>query len=489
MPQVPVLVHRDDQRAEVLVRALSLEPASNDQLLLAPELDLEPRSGSAPRLVGTVPALGDDPLQFLLACGLQKRLAVRLDVWREVDHRVWPEHAAQQRLALVQRDAEQRLAVQVEQVEDPVDQRNGGPLLARERLGFWPSATGGDLQPPQAGPLLEPAERWPAMLVERHDLAVDHRILRLYPRSGPGQVRKVGRGVLPVARPDPRASLMDDRLDAIPVPLDLEEPVRRAEGRIDRRREHGRDEIRDRCLARTVQLEDAGRRRRRRRKAGRRVTPDLIVRPPCAHACRMRFRIPSRDGVIVPLVEQQPGIRVGLASVLVAAAAGADQGESAAQLLAEQLEFQLASRQRRRRIIGLFRFVGAPVPDDHVPRAVLAPGDHTLELKVLNGVVFRPGGKTAGRWIERWPARHRPAGQHTVHLEAKVVVKAGGPMALHHEAPGALPNQARLRFGSPTEVSLLAIRLQRHIRMVSPRGGHGSCAPRRARQDAGGTLA
>ena len=254
VPQVPVFVHGDDQRAEILVRALSLEPASDDQLLLPPELDLQPRAGPAPRLVGAVPALGDDPLQFLLACGLP----VGLDVWREVDHRIGPEHAAQHRLALVQRDVEQRLAVQVEQVEDPVDERNGGALLAGEGLGFWPSSTGGDLQPAQAGPLLQPAERWPAVLVERHDLAVNHRIARLDPWGRPGQVRKVGRRVLPVARPDARASLVDDRLDAIPVPLDLKEPVRRAEGRINWRCEHGRDEIGDGCLAGTLQLEDAG---------------------------------------------------------------------------------------------------------------------------------------------------------------------------------------------------------------------------------------
>src|SRR2546430_8191824 len=103
MPQVPVFVHRHDQRAEVLVRPLSLEPPDDGQLLLAPKLDLEPGPGAAPRLVSAVPALGDDPFQLLLAGGLEKRLAVRFDMRREVDHRVWFEHPTQQRLALAQR--------------------------------------------------------------------------------------------------------------------------------------------------------------------------------------------------------------------------------------------------------------------------------------------------------------------------------------------------------------------------------------------------
>ena len=74
--QVPIHVHRHDQRAQVLVSPLSLEPADHHQLLLAPQLDLQPGARSPTGLVDAVPALGDDPLQLLLPGRLQERLPV-----------------------------------------------------------------------------------------------------------------------------------------------------------------------------------------------------------------------------------------------------------------------------------------------------------------------------------------------------------------------------------------------------------------------------
>ena len=52
---------------------------------------------------------------------------------------------------------------------------------------------------------------------------------RLDPGRRRQQPREVGRGVLEVARPDPDLAVVDDRLDAEAVPLDLEQPVGVAE--------------------------------------------------------------------------------------------------------------------------------------------------------------------------------------------------------------------------------------------------------------------
>ena len=46
-------------------------------------------------------------------------------------------------------------------------------------------------------------------------------------------------------------------------------------------------------------------------------------------------------------------------------------------------------------------------------------------------------------------------------------MQAGGPMAPYHEAPGPFPHLAWPGLRSLREVSLLAIRLQRHETMVS----------------------
>ena len=328
------------------------------------------------------------------------------------------------------------------------------------------------------------------MFVQSDHFAVDHGILGPDPSSGPSQVREVGRGVLAVACPDARVPVVDDGLHPIPVPLDLEEPIRRVERGVDGRRQHGGNELGSRRSTSAGKLLRAYGSGRRREEARRQILGDLLVGAAGAYARRMRLRIPARHSVVVALVEQKPAVAIGLASVGITPAAGADEREAAAELLAEELELQLTSRQRGSRIIGLFRLVGAPVPDDRVAATVLTLGNHTLELEVFDGVVLRPLSEAPGRGIERWPARDRPAGEHTVHLQAKVVVQPGCPMAPDDETPRSLPYLASRRLWGLAEVSLLAIRLEWHEGMVSPTRGHGSCADwAEGREIGGGRLA
>src|SRR5438132_294362 len=80
----------------------------------------------------------------------------------------------------------------------------------------------------------------------------------------------------------------------------------------------------------------------RRREEGRlHILGDLLVGAAVAYARRMRLRIPARHSVVVALVEQKPAVAIGLASVGITPAAGADEREAAAELLAEELELQL----------------------------------------------------------------------------------------------------------------------------------------------------
>ncbi len=111
-----------------------------------------------------------------------------------------------------------------------------------------------------------------------------------------------------------------------------------------------------------------------------------------------------------------------------------DEDEAAVQLLAVELEVQLAGGDRRGRVLRADRRPRAPVPDDDVTAAVLAPRDHPLEVGVLDGMVLDVDRQPARRRVERWTLGHRPAHQDAVELQPEVVVEAAGAMALHHES-------------------------------------------------------
>ncbi len=207
-PELAVLVDADDERAEVAGVARPGRPAADDELLLGPDLDLEPGVRAPARLVARALELGDDALELLRFGGGPEGLALTLDVGREADARMRPEHALEQALAVLERDVEQQPAIEVEQVERLVDEVRGALV---------------------AGPLLEQAEVGATGVVEGDDLAVDDRLLGVDPGRRSQEPREVRLGVLEVAGPRPDLAVVDDRLDAVAVPLDLEQPVRVAE--------------------------------------------------------------------------------------------------------------------------------------------------------------------------------------------------------------------------------------------------------------------
>src|SRR5207245_2413721 len=77
----------------------------------------------------------------------------------------------------------------------------------------------------------------------------------------------------------------------------------------------------------------------------------------------------------------------------------------------------------------------------------LALRDHAFEVEVLDGMVLDVDRLAAHARIERGPLRYRPAGQHTVDLQAEVVVQASSPMALDDEAPARTVTSLRWRPG------------------------------------------
>src|SRR5204863_6331584 len=103
---------------------------------------------------------------------------------------------------LGQRQVDKRLALELEQVEDEVDDRR--PRLA----------------------LLHRREARPALLVERANLAVEHAVRRLQRfRDLPRYLREALRQIVALAAGERRLCLCHAREGAKAVPLDLEQPA------------------------------------------------------------------------------------------------------------------------------------------------------------------------------------------------------------------------------------------------------------------------
>ena len=231
---------------------------------------------------------------------------------------------------------------------------------------------------------------------------------------------------------------------------------------VDRGCEHGRDEGRHRLLHGGTEVGRPRRSRRIGREAWRLAGDELVVRPPTPNAARMVLRIPAVHRVLVPLVDEEPGVRIGPATGRITASPGMHQREAPPQLLAVDPELQLPRPDGGHRIRGLLRLEGAPVPHDHVAGPVLPARDHILEVEVLDRVILGVLRQAPLVGVEGWPLGDRPAGEHPVHLEPQVVMEAGGPMAVHHEASRAVAHVAGCRLRGAGKVPLAAVRVERH---------------------------
>jgi hypothetical protein len=168
--------------------------------------------------------------------------------------------------------------------------------------------------------------------------------------------------------------------------------------------------------------------------------------------------IPACGGVLVALVDQHPLLARALRPK-------ADQREVAAQLLAEQVEVQVACFDGFDRIVGVGQTPCTPVPHGHIAAPILASGDHAFEVEVAERMVFDVDGHPLGCRVERRTLRHGPTEQHGSGLEPQVIVQSTRSVALHHEPvarpsgrPGRLAGTGR--FGRDREIALAPIRRQ-----------------------------
>ncbi len=216
------IVYSGDEGAETRrAPALPLRVARNHDLLVLPHLHLVPIGAASSGLVARVEAFRDHAFQLLLFGRREQRRPV-VELGRENDA---APRGVDQRLqplpALRQRKPDERLRVELEQVEDDEDQR--------------------------AGALLEEREPGTAAVVERADLGVEHRIRRTRPKLCRSRRRLEARGqvvAVPAGKRRLTARDRDERAEA--VPLGLVDPAFAAGEHLGRGREHGR--VPDRAL-------------------------------------------------------------------------------------------------------------------------------------------------------------------------------------------------------------------------------------------------
>ena len=178
-------------------------------------------------------------------------------------------------------------------------------------------------------------------------------------------------------------------------------------------------------------------------RPARLLAGDLIHHAPGLHRFRPLLEdvdCTGRARRIIIALDQQPVL-----ALLARLAGYADKMPAAMELLAVELELEMAFRIALVRITN--RFPAAAIPDDHRAAAILALRDRALELTVLEGMILHVHRKALLARDQARTARHRPALQHAVQLQPEIVVQAPGSVFLDDVAV-ALAGDAFLPRGS-----------------------------------------
>ena len=239
---------------------------------------------------------------------------------------------------------------------------------------------------------LKALEARASLVVEGHDLSVEHHTPRAQGRSQRAHLGVAGREVAEVAALELDVAVVAERHDPDPVPLDLESELLLARRQRPAAGHHRLDALRER-----------------------------LVR-------RIRRRIHAVDHPVV--------------------LAGPEQGVAPVEALPVEGRYHLV-------VAELLRLEGAAIPDEHRAGAVLALWNLALELEVLERVVLGPHGEAVLVRVLRHAARKRPRRKRAVVLEAQIPVEAASVVLLHHEAGLVrLPARAPLRLRGLLEVAL-----------------------------------
>ena len=156
----------------------------------------------------------------------------------------------------------------------------------------------------------------------------------------------------------------------------------------------------------------------------------------------------------VVFLEQQPVLLAGFAGLRLQPR----QHPAAIELFAGEAKLERTGLQAFLDIV--HRRPDAGVPDDHRPAAILALGDHALEVDIFERVVLGLDGEPLVGRIERRPLRHRPALQHVADLEPQIVVVGGRVMLVDDETVAAVAGGAPGRLACFGEIALRPVGTQ-----------------------------
>src|SRR6266851_2809043 len=159
---------------------------------------------------------------------------------------------------------------------------------------------------------------------------------------------------------------------------------------------------------------------------------NVLEAAPGEHAFRRIVDDPSGGAALcerIVFLDQEPSLVAALATVLTAV--GLHQRPAAFELLAVELEFEMALGVAHDGVA--FRDPRSPVPQQYRPAAVLLRGDDAFEGSVLDRVVLDVHRQTLVGWVEAGTFGYRPAQQYAVELETEIVVEMAGGVLLDDE--------------------------------------------------------
>ena len=435
----------EQQRAQRLARPLAARVAADEKLGGAQRLHFQPGARAQPGLVGTVEALGDDPLVAARERGRIQLLGVRRGVHQL--HMCAGQQALRQVAVTVAVGCGAQVeAGKVQQVETHEHHRRG-------------ALRGGDLRGAlELRALLQRAERGAPASIERHDLAIEQQLPGRLCAELRGDLGKIRRQVEPAPRLQSHLARADEGEHPVAVELRLIAPrgvgARLAAGFREHRRERSRQSFGGSRWRELRRLAPG-------RRGGGRELLQAQAREHRGAAGQHIVRL--REAVAV--LDEQPLVR----------GARAHQRERALELLSAQQEAELAGGEpRAHALFGhgaiekrvLRAFIGrihAAIPHDDLAGTVLARGNDALEGGVIEGMILHRDRHALVVGIERRALGHRPGLQHPVELEPEVVVQAPRGMLLHDEQQrsAAAGRRLRRRLGRAREGALGRITLQR----------------------------
>ena len=428
-----------------LAQALAGGEAAHDEVGGLSRLDLGPRVGALAGEVAAPATLCYDPLKAQGDGAVVGLPALGREVLDEGNGPDRHKGTGERLFALLEDDARQVEAVEVEQVEGHVG--HGDARLGGSHIEF----TG------EVHALLEELKGGDAALVEGADLAVEDGFGDGLGGEG-GDKAGIGGGEVGAAT-GVEAGLaggdVGDGADA--VQLRLEEPVGVGEG-LAYGGHHRGEGVGEGGGLRAVE------------GVGGVVGGGLAVAGEAAGADVVEGEA-GDDGAIL---FGEVGLGIGVGVVVLEeepVGGGLDQRPGALELAAAHLDRDLADLDGG--LHGRLRFlaggevedavvlggVGARVPDNDLARAVLPLRDDAFEGGVGDGVVLGHDGVAADGGVAGGAAGHGPRLHHAADLEAQVVVEAGRVVLLDDEGEGAgAPlGDGVGGLGGSREVALLAV--------------------------------